>query len=382
MKRFVVLGGYGNMGMIAVRDLYNSCKDCEIVIAGRDLEKAKKYASSFKSSHVKYAKVDVTDINSTASLLKNSDVCINCVQYYYNLHIMKACLKAKTNYLDLGGLFHVTREQLKFHSKFKEMNKVAILGCGSTPGITNIMASYGAKLLNHVNEIHVSFGDYDATKYNQPFVLPYSMYTLFDEFMLKPALFTKGKLIFVKPGSGETILEFPKPIGKVKGFYSIHSELATFPKSFNLKECSFRVTFPEEFNDQIRFLVETGFASDKEIDVNGKKINPRDFTAKIMDQWLPKLGTKINDLEYVRVEIIGNKKLTLDCLTYFNKKYNYPAGSYNTGVPPSIIAQFITNDKIKFKGVSAPEFIIPEVEFFKELKKRNIYVSLNNKKVV
>ena len=111
MKRFVVLGGYGNMGMIAVRDLYNSCKDCEIVIAGRDLEKAKKYASSFKSSHVKYAKVDVTDINSTASLLKNSDVCINCVQYYYNLHIMKACLKAKTNYLDLGGLFHVTREQ-------------------------------------------------------------------------------------------------------------------------------------------------------------------------------------------------------------------------------------------------------------------------------
>ena len=101
-----------------------------------------------------------------------------------------------------------------------------------------------------------------------------------------------------------------------------------------------------------------------------------------MNQWLPKKGTKINDLEYIRIEIMGNKKLTLDCLTYSNKKYNYPAGSYNTGVPPSIIAQFIANDKIKFKGVSAPEFIIPEIEFFKELKKRNIYVSLNNKKVI
>ena len=39
--KFVVLGGYGAMGSIAVRDLYDSCKDCEITITGRDLEKAK-----------------------------------------------------------------------------------------------------------------------------------------------------------------------------------------------------------------------------------------------------------------------------------------------------------------------------------------------------
>ena len=32
-------------------------------------------------------------------------------------------------------------------------------------------------------------------------------------------------------------------------------------------------------------------------------------------------GTKINDLEYLRVEIIGRKKITLDCLTRSNKKY-------------------------------------------------------------
>ncbi|MEK6835709.1 MAG: hypothetical protein AABX55_01685, partial [Nanoarchaeota archaeon] len=113
----------------------------------------------------------------------------------------------------------------------------------------------------------------------------------------------------MKSGSGEKNLEFPKPIGKVKGFYTIHSELATFPSSFDLKECSFRLTFPEEFNNQIRFLINTGFASNKEININSKKVKPRDFTAKIINQWLHKPGTKINDLEYVRVEIIGNKKL-------------------------------------------------------------------------
>ena len=382
MKKFVVLGGYGGMGSICVRDLYDSYKDCEIIVAGRDLEKARKYASSFHNKRVKYAKVDVTNVNQTAKLLKNCDVCINCVQYYFNLDVMKACLIAKTNYIDLGGLFHITKKQLKLHNKFKKIDKIAILGCGSTPGITNIMASYGYKKLKYVKEIDISFGDYDATNYRQPFVLPYSIYTIFDEYMLKPALFTKGRLIFAKPGDGEKILEFPRPVGKIKGFYTLHSELATFPSSFKLKECSFRVTFPEDFNKQIKFLIEMGLASEKEIEINNIKIKPRDFTAKVMDQWIIKPGTKIDDLEYLRVELIGNKKLILDCFAKTNKKYNIPAGSYNTGIPPSIISQFIINGKIKFKGVHAPEFIVPEIEFFKELKKRNIYVFLNNKKVI
>ena len=122
--KFVVLGGYGAMGSIAVRDLYDSCKDCEITIAGRDLEKAKKYANSFHDKRVKYAKADVTNINQTANLLKNCDVCINCVQYYFNLHVMKACLKAKTNYLDLGGMDNGWKEMEwdkinKHYKKFK-----------------------------------------------------------------------------------------------------------------------------------------------------------------------------------------------------------------------------------------------------------------------
>ncbi len=378
MKKFVVLGGYGNIGKVIVKDLFDSFKDSEIMIAGRDLDKAKQYANLFKSSRVRYAKINVTNINETSFLLKNADVCINAVQYYFNLDIMKACLKAQTNYLDLGGLFHMTKKQLKLNNEFKKINKTAILGCGSTPGITNVLASYGYKKLKKVNEIYITFGDYDKTKYLQPFVLPYSMQTLFDEFTLKPALLKNGKLIFVNPGSGEKYIDFPKPVGKLQGFYSLHSELATFPSSFKLKECSFRLTFPEEFNKQIRFLVNTGFASNKEIKINNLKLKPRDFTAKIMDRWLPNSKTKVNDLEYVRVELIGNKKLILDCLTKTTN--NIPAGTYDTGVPPSIIAQFIVNNKIKFKGVGAPEFIVPELLFFEELKKRNIFVFSNGKK--
>jgi len=365
MKKFVVLGGYGNIGKVIVKDLFESCKN-GIIIAGNDLKKAKHYANSFHNKRVKYAKVDVTNIKETSRLLKNADVCINSTQYYYNLHVMKACLISKTNYLDLGGLFHMTRKQLKLNNKFKKINKAAILGCGSTPGITNILASYGYKKLKHVSEIHISFGDYDKTRYNPPFILPYSMNTLLDEFTLKPPVLTKGKLKFFRPGYGEHYIEFPKPAGKIKGFYSIHSELATFPKSFKLKECTFTLTFPEEFIKEIKSLINKGVKNKREI--------------KIMNQWPPNPKTKINDLEYVRVELIGNKKIILDCLT--KSRFNIPAGTYDTAVPASIIAQFISKNKINFKGASAPEFIVPELEFFKELKKRNIFIYLNNKRVI
>lgn len=384
--KFVVLGGTGGMGSIAVTDLFDFCKDCEIVIAARDGKKADEFAKSFKSSRVKSVSVDVSDINKTAELIKGSDCVINCVVYYFNLDIMKACLKAGVPYLDLGGLFHITGKQLKMHQQFKKKGIIGIVGIGATPGITNVLAGYGAKFLDKINEIHISFGDKDYTKYNQPFVLPYTMYTLFDEYMLKPALFTKGKLKFTNPMSGEKILNFPKPVGKVKGFYTIHSELRTFPSSFRkkgLKECTFRVTFEEEFTKQMKFLIDTGFGSDKKILINGHKIKPRDFTAKVMDQWLPKKETKVNDLEFLKVEFKGmkkgkNKHISLYSLAKRNKKYNYPAGSYNTGVPPSIAAQMIAKGQVKETGVLPPELCIDPLIFFKELKKRNIKIFKNN----
>ncbi|MBI2583344.1 MAG: saccharopine dehydrogenase NADP-binding domain-containing protein [Candidatus Aenigmarchaeota archaeon] len=384
MKRIVVLGGTGNIGRWVVRDLYDSCKDCEIVIAAKDSKKAGEYAKKFKSSRVKSAGVDVTDINKTAKLLKGADVCINCVIYYLNLHVMKACLRTKCHYLDLGGLFHMTRKQLKLHKQFKNKNILAILGCGSTPGITNVLAAYGARFFDSIHEIHISFADADFTKYDQPFVLPYTMYTLFDEYMMKPPLFTKGKLKIVEPRSGETRIEFPKPTGKIKGFYTIHSELATIPKSFKgVKECSFRVTFPEEFSRKMEFLIDAGFASDKEIGIGKSKIKPRDFTAKIMDRWIPK-DVKVKDIECLRVEMKGKKsgrkkQLIGYCLTKSNKKYNIPAGTYDTAVPPSIIAQMITGGKISKRGVLPPEKCIEPGYFLRELRKRGIRVFVRKK---
>ena len=109
MARFVVVGGTGMMGSVAVRDLFETTKD-EIVILAR--AGAKEAAKKYKSKRVTGVNADVKNTAQTARAFKNADVVLNCAIYYVNLDVMKACLEAKCSYVDLGGLFHTTKKQL------------------------------------------------------------------------------------------------------------------------------------------------------------------------------------------------------------------------------------------------------------------------------
>ena len=383
--KIIVLGGYGEMGKISVIDLVETCKDCEIVVAGRDRKKAENFAKSLKRKNVKGVQVDVNNQKQLIRLLQGSDVVINATQYYMNLNVMKSALAANVNYVDLGGLFHMTRKQLKLHKQFKKRNLIAVIGCGATPGITNVMAAYGAKFFYSIESINVQFADRDYTNYKIAFTVPYSMYTIFDEFTKKPAVLQNGRIKFVEPFTGMEDIKFPGPMHNAICFYTLHSEVATFPKSFkdkDIKNCSFKGGFDKDFVGKVKFLVDSGFASDKLVNFKGTKIIPKEFTVKILNQFIPSLKIKINDIEFLRVEITGKskkfgKRLVVYCQTKTNKKWNISAGSWDTGVPPSIIAQMIAKSQINQKGVLPPELCIDPEIFFKELKKRNIKVYLD-----
>lgn len=388
MPSYIILGGYGNIGKVIAKDLFQFSQG-RITIAGHDEKKAEAFAKSFKTNRIGYTKVDVTNVKKLSKILKNYDVCINATQYYYNLHVMKACLKARTNYLDLGGLFHMTKKQLHLHKNFKKIKKIALLGCGSTPGITNVMASYAAQFFDVMHSIEISFADADFTDYKQKFVTPYTFYTIADEFTLNPYVLHQGKLKAATPLSGEKELyfsKFPEEMRNKKGFYALHSELATFPNSFKskgLKDCNFRVTFPQEFIEKIKTLIDLGLASQEPVQIKGKKLKIIDISAKIMDQWLP--NQKITDEEIVRVDVLGKrnnkrKRLVIDAHT--KSKDIIPAGTYDTAVPASIIASMIANGVIGKKGVFSPEQCIPEIKFFHELEKRGIIIWINNQKFI
>ena len=93
-----------------------------------------------------------------ARALRGAAVVVHCAPYAFNLGVMQAALEAGCHYVDLGGLFHTTRRQLRLDREFRRAGLLAVLGMGSAPGITNVMARLAADLLDGVRAIRVYNG--------------------------------------------------------------------------------------------------------------------------------------------------------------------------------------------------------------------------------
>ena len=376
--KIVVLGGSGEMGRVIVTDLAETF-DGTIVVAGRDSKKAKSFAGSFGKKNVKSEEIDINDISALGASIENADSVINATNYYANLNVMNAALEAGIDYVDLGGLYHMTKKQLKLDGAFRKRGLTAIIGCGSAPGITNVMAAHITGFMERVESLHIQFAGRDYTHYSMPFVLPYSMRTLFDEFSKKPAIFKNGKFRYVEPVSDEVKVKFPSPVSEACCFYTLHSELATLPawlKKKGIHNCSFRGGFDPDLVSKTKFLIEAGFADEKPVKVLNAEIAPRDLSVALLNKFMP-YRAKVNDVEFLRVEATGfsngrRRKMIAYCKSVSNKKHNIPAGSWDTGVPASIAGQMLAHGKISEKGVMAPESCINPRDFFAELAKRNI----------
>lgn len=187
--------------------------------------------------------VDARDPGSLEAALRGSTVCVNCADYRLNLDVMEGCLAAGAGYVDLGGLFHMTLRQLELHDRFREQGLTAILGMGSAPGKTNLLARAAVERLNgEPRAMRIWAVTRDPAAAGHPLPAPYSVRTLVDELRMAPMIVEGGELREVEPLSGEAEQDFPPPIGRATGIYTLHSELATLPEAYpTLEEASFRL---------------------------------------------------------------------------------------------------------------------------------------------
>lgn len=387
----IVILGAGLQGDIVATDLCDKelSKDAkEIIIADNNFDKAERVAAKFG---LKAVKCDVTDQNTLIETIKGAEVVINCVQYNWNISVMKACLEVKAHYIDLGGLFHVTREQFKLHDDFIQAGLIAILGMGSTPGTMNVMAGYAASLLDTIKEAHAICGCGDFTKTNAVIGIPYSLLTVMEEHTLDPWILKNGELIAVPAGSGREIINFSEPIGNAEAWYCIHSEPAQFARSFKdkgIKEASFKLSLPAEFEERIQFLADLGFGTNEEINIDGIDVKPLKTMLAVVSKYLERYDSKqdgeLNDCDVLRAVVSGTKdgiekEIIVESVIRTSRKWGFMAGALDTGVPPSIVAQMICRGQVKERGVLSPEQCIPPILYFKELEKREMPVYMLEK---
>ena len=188
-------------------------------------------------------RVDAADARAVADALNGCAVCVNCADYRLNVPVMRGALDAGTHYVDLGGLYHVTRLQLELDGQFREREKGALLGMGSAPGKTNLLAAAAvSRLGEEPKAMEIWAATRDPAAEGHPFPAPYSVRTLLDELSMSPVIVEDGELTEVEPLSGQDVRRLPDPVGPATGIYTIHSELATLPSAYpTLERASFRL---------------------------------------------------------------------------------------------------------------------------------------------
>jgi saccharopine dehydrogenase (NAD+, L-lysine-forming) len=369
--KILAIGGCGAMGKATTRALIEMPVFDEVVIGDIDLKAAQSFAEKLSSPKIRTEQVDVSDSSSLAKAVANMDIVANLTLYEFNIPIMRACLRIRSHYLDLGGLYHVTNQQLKLHRDFQSINRLALLGMGASPGMTNIAAALGARQLDEVKEIHIRTGTKGGGK-----GFGYSAKTVLDECTMNAMLFTEGEMQAMPPLSGREKYRLPKPVGEVEGFYSIHSELATLPYQYpGIQEVSFRVAFSPKLVEMIDALLALRLTSNEKFSFRGMEISPREFLdAHLMRQ--PK-SEELTEQKAFRVEVIGIKEnkpaqFNYEIVVPSHKKWGLKAGAIWTGVPAAVAAEQIALGQQLTNGALAPEAAFDPAKFADELRRRGL----------
>ncbi|SMP71680.1 saccharopine dehydrogenase family protein [Anoxynatronum buryatiense] len=383
--KIIVLGGAGQMSRVTVKDLARSQDVTEVIVA--DLNEAKARQVAFESGEkCRGVYADAFDKPALVQLITGADCVINGCTYQVNLSVMEACLEAGVHYTDLGGLFHVTRKQMAMDEAFQKSGLTAVLSMGGTPGTINLLARYGVDRLDTVETIRVLNGCGDWTKTSAIFSVPYSMRTIMEEFTVEPVAYLNGEFVAVPPRSGLETIDFPEPLGPIQAHYTLHSEPATFPvawKEKGLKNVVFKLALPPDFHEKVRFLADLGFSSTEEIQLsNGTSVAPLDVLEAMIRRLPEDPDAKVQDCDILRAEVLGRKNgvethYTIDSIARENQRYECSSTELNTGVPPSIVAQMIVKGAITRRGAYAAEMGVDPEQYFIELAKRDMYVTVS-----
>lgn len=378
----VVLGGGGLTGRCAVWDLAESGVFSQIRVADLDRGLAEEAAHKAPGhSRVTAHTVDVRHRAELVQLLRGARVCINAVQYNFNLDVMEGCLDAGVEYLDFGGLFHTTRKQLGLHDRFQSAGLLAVPGMGQVPGVSNVLAAAACEDLDTVDSITIRDGWKDFTQGAPPVVFTWSPSTFLDEMVLPAMVWEEGAYREMPAMSGGEEYDFPEPIGRTRLYRTLHSEPATFPDSFRskgLRHCEWREGGPGI--DVLQLLASLGLGSDLPLEIRGTPVTPKEVLLALLKR--EKLlgyppGVTVEDREIVDVEVIGRARgepVTRHAYAAFHSKpeWGVAATEIAVGVCGSIAAILIAQGKSIGKGVIPPELSIPSGPFREMLKTRGV----------
>ncbi len=360
------------MGRAVVHDLARS--GLRVLLLDRDARAAARVARRYGGRRTESRALDARDPRALEGALAGAAVLVNCAPYPMNPLVMEAALVARCHYLDLGGLFHTTRRQLEYDGAFRRRGLLAVLGMGSAPGITNVLARAAAERLTRVTALRVYNGGVSLTPARGPLAFGFSPATVLDEFTLRPMVFARGRFRAAAPRSGDEDVLFD--VGLQRVHLSLHSEVATLPLSFRargLQECSFKIAYDPAQIEKLELLIALGLTDSRP---GPRGIAPRTVLLDCLSR-LPPPPDFVDDRDCLAVVAEGRDRsgpltVRFDLTARPQRRPPLSAVARDTGFAPAIVARMILEERIRERGVRPPERCVPVEAFLKALKARGM----------
>jgi len=340
--RVAILGAGGTIAPAIVRDLAESDEVAEMLLVDLDQEKARATADQHGGGKA-----------SVADGVAGADVVVNSAGYRINLDAMRSSLEAGAHYVDLGGLYWMTGKQLELHEDFERAGLLAVLGMGSSPGKTNVMAAHAARVLGSekLRTVHVAAGGRDLDPPGGE-SFPYALQTLIDELTMPPIVIRDGEAAEVEPLSPGGTVRFADPIGDGETIHTIHSEMRTFPTSFGCREASFRLSLAPALLERLRELTA---ASDTE-------------QAEAAARALPPSANTVSS--HVIEATAGARSVRVTSFTPPHEDWGLGGGIVSTAAPAAAVVRLLARGAVEARGALPPEKCIDPDALFPELERR------------
>jgi saccharopine dehydrogenase (NAD+, L-lysine-forming) len=352
-----VLGAGGTIAPAIVHDLAASTAEVAgMLLLDLDGARAQRVAERHGGADAVARRVDARATGALAQQLNEVDVLVNTASYRVNLDAMQACLAAGCHYLDLGGLYWMTSRQLQLGDELERAGLLALLGIGSSPGKTNLMALKAVRALGdevEIDTIEVAAAGRDPLAAGDDGRLhpPYALQTLLDELTLAPVVIERGEPVEIEPLTDGGELDFGEPVGRAQTIYPLHSELATFPESFGCAAASFRLSLAPALLAGLEQL--TGASAQAVADAARDAVAPSPETVSV---------------HLVRVTARDGAAVTVRAVT--RPHFGLGGSVVSTAAPAAAAVRLLARGELSATGARPPERCIDPDAMFAELEAR------------
>ncbi|MFE2164637.1 saccharopine dehydrogenase family protein [Streptomyces sp. NPDC059447] len=386
----VLLVGAGGVGtaitrIAARRDFFD-----RFVVADYDLARAEAAVAALGEAGGRFhaCRIDASDQAAVAALLADEqcDVLLNATDPRFVMPLFEAALAANSHYVDMAMSLSrphpanpyaqcgvkLGDEQFERAGDWEKSGRLALVGMGVEPGLSDVFARYAAdELFDEIEEIGIRDGA-NLTVEGHEFAPSFNIWTTIEECLNPPVIYERDRGWFTtEPFSEPEVFDFPEGIGPVECVNVEHEEVLLVPRWVDARRVTFKYGLGEDFIGKLKTLHALGLDSTEPVTVRGAdgtpvRVSPRDVVAACLPDPAT-LGERMSGKTCAGTWVKGSKDGRPREVYLYHvvdnqwsmREYGSQAVVWQTAVNPVVALELMAGGAWAQSGVLGPEALPP-----------------------